>query len=252
MTDKKVSIGGQALIEGIMMKSPEQYSIAVRKPDGGIDVQVFDNNKVKFQNIPILRGMMNFFDALVTGYKCLMHSAEIAMEGDFEEDKFDLWLKKHFGEKSGEIISMVAGVLGGGLALVLFMVLPTTIAGLVDKVIPLGGMKTVVEGVSKLVIFVLYLWLVSKMEDIRRTFCYHGAEHKCINCIESGLDLTVENVRKSSKQHKRCGTSFLFFVMFVSVIVCFFITAESQVLRVVLRLALLPVIAGISMIQCCI
>ena len=246
MADKKVSIGGQALIEGIMMKSPEQYSIAVRKPDGGIDVQVFDNNKVKFQKIPILRGMMNFFDALVTGYKCLMHSAEIAMEGDFEEDKFDLWLKKHFGEKSGEIISMVAGVLGGGLALVLFMVLPTTIAGLVDKVIPLGSMKTVVEGVSKLVIFVLYLWLVSKMEDIRRTFCYHGAEHKTIACYEAGEPLTVENVKKYTRFHPRCGTSMMFIILIFSIIVFSFVPWKGTLSRALMKVVFLPVVVGIS------
>ncbi len=246
MADKIVSIGGQALIEGIMMKAPDKYSIAVRKPDGGIDVQIFDNNKVKFQKIPVLRGIMNFFDSLMTGYKCIMHSAEIAMDGEYEEDAFDRWVKKHFGEKSGEIIAMIAGVLGSALALVLFMVLPTTIAGLLDKIIPLGGLKTVVEGASKLAIFVLYLWLVSKMEEIRRVFCYHGAEHKTIACYEAGQPLTVENVRKHSRFHPRCGTSFMFIILIVSIIVFSFVPWKGTLNRALMKVIFLPVVVGIS------
>ncbi len=246
MADKKVSIGGQALIEGIMMKSPEKYSIAVRKPDGDIDVQVFDNNKVKFQKIPVLRGIMNFFDSLVTGYKCIMHSTEIAMEGEFEEDAFDLWVKKHFGEKSGEIIAMVAGVLASALALVLFMVLPTTIAGIVDKIIPLGSFKTVVEGISKLIIFVIYLWLVSKMKEIRRVFCYHGAEHKTIACYEAGEPLTVENVKKYTRFHPRCGTSMMFIILIVSIVVFSFVPWTSTLGRAAMKVVFLPVVVGIA------
>lgn len=246
MADKKVSIGGQALIEGIMMKAPEKYSIAVRKPDGGIDVQVFDNNKVKFGKVPVLRGIMNFFDSLMTGYKCIMHSADIAMDGEFEEDAFDRWVKKHFGEKSGEIIAMIAGILGSVLALVLFMVLPTTIAGLLDKVIPLGGFKTAVEGIAKLAIFVLYLWLVSKMEEIRRVFCYHGAEHKTIACYEAGEDLTVENVRRHTRFHPRCGTSFMFIILIVSIVVFSFVPWKGTVSRALMKVVFLPVVVGIS------
>lgn len=246
MADKKVSIGGQALIEGIMMKAPEKYSIAVRKPDGGIDVQVFDNNKVKFGKVPVLRGIMNFFDSLMTGYKCIMHSADIAMDGEFEEDAFDRWVKKHFGEKSGEIIAMIAGILGSVLALVLFMVLPTTIAGLLDKVIPLGSLKTVVEGIAKLAIFVLYLWLVSKMEEIRRVFCYHGAEHKTIACYEAGEELTVENVRRHTRFHPRCGTSFMFIILIVSIVVFSFVPWKGTVSRALMKVVFLPVVVGIS------
>ena len=246
MADKKVSIGGQALIEGIMMKSPEKYSIAVRKPDGEIDVQIFENNNVKFQKVPVLRGIMNFFDSLVTGYKCLMHSAEVAMEGEFEEDELDKWLKDHFGEKSGEILAMIAGLLGTVLALVLFMVLPTTIAGLIDKVIPLGAMKTVVEGVAKLAIFVLYLWLVSKMEDIRRVFCYHGAEHKTIACYEAGEELTVENVKKHTRFHPRCGTSMMFIILIVSIVVFSFVPWKGTLNRALMKVVFLPVVVGIA------
>ena len=246
MADKKVSIGGQALIEGIMMKAPEKYSIAVRKPDGGIDVQVFDNNKVKFGKVPVLRGIMNFFDSLMTGYKCIMHSADISMDGEFEEDAFDRWVKKHFGEKSGEIIAMIAGILGSVLALVLFMVLPTTIAGLLEKVIPLGSLKTVVEGIAKLAIFVLYLWLVSKMEEIRRVFCYHGAEHKTIACYEAGEELTVENVRRHTRFHPRCGTSFMFIILIVSIVVFSFVPWKGTVSRALMKVVFLPVVVGIS------
>ena len=246
MADKKVSIGGQALIEGIMMKSPEKYSIAVRKPNGEIDVQVFDNNKVKFQKVPVLRGIMNFFDSLVTGYKCLTHSAEVALEDGFEEDELDKWLKDHFGEKSGEIIAMIAGILGSVLALVLFMVLPTTIAGLIDKIIPLGARKTVVEGVSKLFIFVLYLWLISKMEDIRRVFCYHGAEHKTIACYEAGEELTVENVKKYTRFHPRCGTSMMFIILIVSIVVFSFVPWKGTLNRALMKVVFLPVVVGIA------
>ena len=246
MADKKVSIGGQALIEGIMMKAPEKYSIAVRKPDGGIDVQVFDNNKVKFGKVPVLRGIMNFFDSLMTGYKCIMHSADISMDGEFEEDAFDRWVKKHFGEKSGEIIAMIAGILGSVLAIVLFMVLPTTIAGLLEKVIPLGSLKTVVEGIAKLAIFVLYLWLVSKMEEIRRVFCYHGAEHKTIACYEAGEELTVENVRRHTRFHPRCGTSFMFIILIVSIVVFSFVPWKGTVSRALMKVVFLPVVVGIS------
>ncbi len=246
MAEKNFSIGGQALIEGIMMKSPEKYSIAVRKPDGDIDVQVFENNRVKFQKIPVLRGVMNFFDSLVTGYKCIMHSAETAMDGEFEEDALDRWLKEKFGEKSGEIIAMVAGVMGAALALVLFMVLPTTIAGLIDKIIPLGSLKTVVEGVSKLAVFVVYLWLVSKMEEIHRVFCYHGAEHKTIACYEAGEPLTVENVKKYTRFHPRCGTSMMFIILIVSIAVFSFVPWTGTLSRALMKVVFLPVVVGIA------
>lgn len=246
MAEKNFSIGGQALIEGIMMKSPEKYSIAVRKPDGDIDVQVFENNRVKFQKIPVLRGVMNFFDSLVTGYKCIMHSAETAMDGELEEDALDRWLKEKFGEKSGEIIAMVAGVMGAALALVLFMVLPTTIAGLIDKIIPLGSLKTVVEGVSKLAVFVVYLWLVSKMEEIHRVFCYHGAEHKTIACYEAGEPLTVENVKKYTRFHPRCGTSMMFIILIVSIAVFSFVPWTGTLSRALMKVVFLPVVVGIA------
>ncbi|MBR5521066.1 MAG: peptide chain release factor N(5)-glutamine methyltransferase [Oscillospiraceae bacterium] len=245
MAEKKVSIGGQALIEGIMMKGPQSYSIAVRTPDGGIDVKEYKNKENKFGKIPVLRGMYSFIDGLVTGYKSLMASAEASMM-DLEEDPMEEWLKKHFGAKATDILMMVAGVLGGMLALVLFMVLPTTITGIIDKFIPLGGLKAAVEGILKLVIFIIYLWLVSKMNEIKRVFAYHGAEHKTIACFEAGEDLTVENVRKHSRFHPRCGTSFMFIVLIISIAVFSFVPWKSTLSRVAMKVVFLPVVVGIA------
>ncbi len=246
MADKKiVSIGGQALIEGIMMKGPQSYSIAVRTPDGGISVKKYRVKPGKFAKIPVLRGMYSFIDSLLTGYKSLMASADAAMI-ELEEDPMEIWLKKHFGDKAADILLMVAGVLGGMLALVLFMVLPTTFTGIIDRFIPLGGLKAAVEGVAKLAIFVLYLWLISKMSEIKRLFAYHGAEHKTIACYEAGEELTVENVRKHTRFHPRCGTSFMFIVLLVSIAVFSFVPWQSTLGRVVMKVLFLPVVVGIA------
>lgn len=246
MTDKKtVSIGGQALIEGIMMKGPQAYSIAVRTPDGKINVKKYGIRPVKFAKIPVLRGMYSFLDSMITGYKSIMDSADVAMT-DLEEDEFEKWLKKHFGDKAADILVTIAGVLGTMLALVLFMVLPTTFTGIIDRFIPLGGFKAAVEGIAKLAIFVLYLWLVSKMSEIKRVFSYHGAEHKTIACYEAGEELTVENVRKYSRFHPRCGTSFMFIVLLVSIAVFSFVPWKSTIGRVVMKVLFLPVVVGIA------
>ncbi|MEG1863187.1 MAG: DUF1385 domain-containing protein, partial [Oscillospiraceae bacterium] len=245
--DKKeiLNIGGQALIEGIMMKGPEKYSIAIRTPNGEIDVQTWNNAPLKFKNIPILRGVVNFFGSLVTGYKSLMHSADLSLMEE-EPSKFEIWLGKTFGKKGSDIITMAAGVLGGGLALVLFMILPTTITGIINWLLPLGGFKALVEGVLKLCIFLLYLWAVSKQSDIKRVFSYHGAEHKTIACYEAGEELTVENVKKHTRFHPRCGTSFIFIVLVVSIIIFSFVPWHSTFYRVLLKLVTLPLIVGIS------
>jgi len=246
MTDKKiVSIGGQALIEGIMMKGPDGYSIAVRTPDGNIDVKKYKNKPGKFAKIPVLRGMYSFIDSLITGYKSIMASADAAMV-DLDEDRMEIWLKKHFGDKAADIMLMIAGVLGGMLALVLFMVLPTTFTGIIDRFIPLGGLKAAVEGITKLAIFVLYLWLISKMNEIKRLFAYHGAEHKTIACYEAGEELTVENVRRHTRFHPRCGTSFMFIVLLVSIAVFSFVPWRSTLGRVVMKVLFLPVVVGIA------
>lgn len=242
---QKSKIGGQALIEGIMMKSPQKTAIAVRKPNGEIDVNVHDNKPQKYKKIPIVRGIIGFFDSMKEGYKSLMHSANIAMI-DEKPSRFEIWLEKRFGKKSTDIITYIAGVMGAGLALVLFMVLPTMITGLISRFIPLGGAKAVVEGALKLIIFIVYLWLVSKQEDIKRVFQYHGAEHKTISCYEAGDELTVENVKKHTRFHPRCGTSFIFIVLVISIIIFSFVPWGSTIKRVLMKLIMLPLVVGVS------
>ena len=243
----KTSIGGQALIEGIMMKGPHQLAIAVRQPDGQINLKVEDVKKNKFSKIPVLRGMVNFLDSLITGYNSLMHSANIAFEGIEEEPtRFEIWLENKFGKKATEYLTMVAGVMGAMLALVLFMVRPTVITGIIDRFVALGALKAAVEGVTQLVIFFVYLWGITFLDDVKRLFQYHGAEHKTIACYEAGLELTVENVRPQSRFHPRCGTSFLFIVIIVSILVFSFVSWSSTLGRVALKLVFLPVVVGIA------
>lgn len=245
---KSSNIGGQAVLEGIMMKNGDRYAVAVRKPDKEIEVSVQDYKSIvpkAVRKIPFIRGIFNFIDSLILGMKTLMFSAEFfeEEEGEVRELTADEAAKE---EKKESFVMTLVLMFSVVLAVAVFMVLPYFLSGLLKKFITSRTVLTVLEGVIRLLIFLGYIALVSRMEDIQRTFMYHGAEHKCINCIEHGLDLNVENVRVSSRQHKRCGTSFLFFVMIVSIIFCFFITAESQVLRVVLRIALMPLIAGVS------
>jgi len=244
---KSSNIGGQAVLEGIMMKNGPKYAVAVRKPDGEIEVKTDEYKSVikweKLTKIPFVRGVFNFIDSMVLGMKTLTYSAS------FFEEETDIELTEEEAikqQKRDDLIMGITMVVSVVIALGLFMILPYFISNLFKNIITSRFLRTVLESLVRIGLFVVYILAVSQMKDIQRTFMYHGAEHKCINCIEHGLELNVENVRKSSKQHKRCGTSFLFFVMLVSVIVCFFITAESQILRVVIRLALLPVIAGIS------
>ena len=244
---KSSNIGGQAVLEGVMMKNGDQYAVAVRKPDGEIALQkeVYDGivKWKKLTKIPFVRGIFSFVDSLVLGMKTLSYSASFFEEEEEEELTEKEAAKKEKQENLIMGITMACSVV---IAVAIFMVLPYLLSNLLKPFVPGRFARTVIEGIVRIVLFIVYILLISKMKDIQRVFMYHGAEHKCINCIEHGMDLTVENVRKSSKQHKRCGTSFLFFVLFVSIIVCFFITKESPVLRVLLRIALLPVIAGIS------
>ena len=244
---KSSNIGGQAVLEGVMMKNGDQYAVAVRKPDGEIALQkeVYDGivKWKKLTKIPFVRGILSFVDSLVLGMKTLSYSASFFEEEEEEELTEKEAAKKEKQENFIMGITMACSVV---IAVAIFMVLPYLLSNLLKPFVPGRFARTVIEGIVRIVLFIVYILLISKMKDIQRVFMYHGAEHKCINCIEHGMDLTVENVRKSSKQHKRCGTSFLFFVLFVSIIVCFFITTESPVLRVLLRIALLPVIAGIS------
>ena len=230
------NIGGQAVLEGVMMKNKDTYGVAVRTPEKEIDVKVFHDrasNEV-IQKIPIIRGIDAFVKSLRTGLKTLTYSASFSEEEEkISEEK----------EKAMLAGTLVISVL---MAVALFMVAPYLISLLFGKIISSVTLMAVIEGVVRLVIFFAYIFAISKVEDIQRVFMYHGAEHKCINCIEHGYELTVENVRKSSRLHKRCGTSFLLIVMIVSVIFFVFIRLESPVIRLVVRLLLIPVIAGVS------
>lgn len=251
---KYSGVGGQAVMEGIMMRNQDKYAVAVRKPDKEIDVKVFDykgpaNKSIK--NIPIIRGVISFVDSLYLGMKTLMYSSEFFEEEEEKKDTSNLTEeeKKALAEKEkSQEKAMMGGtvVLSILLAVGIFFVLPYFISAFIQKFVDIPWLIAIIEGAIRLGIFIGYIALISLMDDIKRTFMYHGAEHKCINCIEHGLELNVENVRKSSKQHKRCGTSFLLIVMLISVIFFMFIQVESGVLKLVLRLLLIPVIAGVS------
>lgn len=245
---KSSNIGGQAVLEGIMMKNQDRYAVAVRKPDGEIFVQTetfhsITGNWKKLTTIPFVRGVFNFIDSMVLGIKTLTFSASF-----YEEEEEKELSGKDLKKKEKQENLMMAGTVAFSIvaAVAIFMILPYFLSTLMKPVIPSYHLRTVIEGVARIGIFIVYILLISRMEDIQRTFMYHGAEHKCINCIEHGLPLTVENVRKSSKEHKRCGTSFMLFVMIVGIVLLFFVRVESPLMRVIVRIALLPVIAGIS------
>ena len=239
-------IGGQAVLEGIMMKNGDKYSVAVRKPNGEIEVEldtyhgILEGSKIK--KIPFIRGVFNFLDSLILGTRSLNFSATFYEDEDEQKNVKDP-AKKARQDKALTTLTTVLAVV---LALTLFMALPYYTSVLLGRYVRNASLMAIIEGVIRIVIFVLYVAAISLMPDIKRVYQYHGAEHKCINCIEHGHTLTVENVMKSSKQHKRCGTSFLLFVMLVSVILFFSIRVESPVWRLLLRLLLIPVIAGIS------
>lgn len=239
-------IGGQAVLEGIMMKNGDKYSVAVRKPNGEIEVEldtyhgILEGSKIK--KIPFIRGVFNFLDSLILGTRSLNFSATFYEDEDEQKNVKDP-AKKARQDKALTTLTTILAVV---LALTLFMALPYYTSVLLGRYVRNASLMAIIEGVIRIVIFVLYVAAISLMPDIKRVYRYHGAEHKCINCIEHGHTLTVENVMKSSKQHKRCGTSFLLFVMLVSVILFFFIRVESPAWRLLLRLLLIPVIAGIS------
>lgn len=246
---KSSNIGGQAVLEGIMMKNRDRYAVAVRKPDGEIFVQTEEFHSVtgrykKLTTIPFIRGVFNFIDSMVLGIKTLTFSASFYEEEEEEKEFSEAEQKKKEKKESLLMAGTVAFSIVAAVAI--FMVLPYFLSSLMKPVVPSYHLRTVIEGFVRIGIFIIYILLISRMKDIQRTFMYHGAEHKCINCIEHGLPLTVENVRNSSRQHKRCGTSFLFFVLAISIILLLLIRVESPLMRVVVRIALLPVIAGVS------
>ena len=247
---KKTSIGGQALIEGIMMRGPILSSMATRMPDGSIDVETWNTYKDKkihwTRKAPFIRGIFNMVDSMVVGYGCLMKSAEKAGVEDEEPSKFDRWLEQKLGDNMMKVLGTVAVVLGVGLAAVLFVLIPTGLSSLFKPVIGAGIGLSLIEGLIKVIILVGYMWLCSRMAEIHRVFEYHGAEHKSIACYEAGLPLTVENVRPQRRFHPRCGTSFLFLVVFISIIVGSFISWDNALLRMLIKLLLIPVVVGIS------
>lgn len=245
-------IGGQAVLEGVMMKNKDRYAVAVRKSDGQIEVMAEDYEGIrgakKVYGIPFLRGVFNFVDSLVLGMKTLTWSAGFFEEEESgkEESEADRKFDKAVGD-SGEKLVMGATVLFSiVMAVAIFIALPYFLSLLLSSYVRNASLLAIFEGILRILIFVGYVAAISAMKDIRRVYMYHGAEHKCINCIERGRELTVKNVRKSSRLHKRCGTSFLLFVMVVSVILFMFIRVDNPALRLVLRLALVPVIAGVS------
>ena len=248
---KSSNIGGQAVLEGIMMRHGDDYAVAVRKPDGEIFVQKEEYHSVikwkALTKIPFIRGVFNFIDSMVLGIKTLMFSAEFYEDEEEVKSEKELTEEEIAKKEKQEKWMMNATVaISVVIAVAVFMVLPYFLSSLLKPLMPSYHLRTLVEGFVRIGIFILYIALISRMDDIQRTFMYHGAEHKCINCIEHGLPLTVDNVRISSRQHKRCGTSFLFFVLAFSIILLMLIQVESPLMRVIVRIALIPVIAGIS------
>ena len=243
-------IGGQAVLEGVMMKNRDKYAVAVRKPNGEIDVEVEEYKGVcgdkKFAKLPFIRGVFAFIDSLILGMKVTTYSASFYEEEDEKPSKTEEKLEKLLGNKADDIMMTFTVILSVIIAEALFMLLPLFLSDLLGKYIRNASVIAIIEGLIRILIFIAYIAGISLMKDIKRLYMYHGAEHKCINCIEKGRPLTVKDVKRSSRQHKRCGTSFLLFVVLVSVIVFFFIRVDNMALKLILRIALVPVIAGIS------
>lgn len=256
---KYSGVGGQAVMEGVMMKNDDKYAVAVRKPDGQIEVKVEKYKgpgaKSLIRKIPIVRGVISFIDSLYLGMSTLMYSSSF-YEEELSEKEIEKQRKKEEGltpeeikkKKEKEDKALMGGtvVFSIVLALAIFFAIPYFLSGFFRKIIASEILIALIEGLIRLAMFIGYIALISLMPDIKRVFMYHGAEHKCINCIEHGLELNVENVRKSSKQHKRCGTSFLLIVMLISIVFFMFIQVDSKILRLLFRLILIPVIAGVS------
>lgn len=242
-------IGGQAVLEGIMMKNKEKYAVAVRKPNGEITVDVENHQGLlhgsKIKELPFIRGIFNFIDSLVLGMKCLNYSASF-YEEDEEEGKLDKAADRVSGGNGEKLMTTLVTIISVVLAVAVFVVLPVFIASLFSSYIRNESLTAIIEGVIRILIFILYVWGISFMQDIKRLYRYHGAEHKCINCLERGKPLTVHNVLRSSRLHRRCGTSFIFYVFFISIILFFFIRVDNPAQRVMLRIVLMPLIAGIA------
>lgn len=241
---KYSGIGGQAVMEGVMMKNKDHYAVAVRKPDGNIEVKKEEfkgiSSKCKLFRVPFIRGIFSFIDSLTLGMSTLTYSASFYDEEEYtkktEQEK----------KKSDTVFNVITIMISVILAVGIFMVVPFYLSQLLEKVISSKTLVIFLEGVIRLLIFIIYIVLISFMKDIKRVYMYHGAEHKCINCIEHGMPLTVDNVRISSKEHKRCGTSFMLLVMCISILILMLVRFDSRILRLAARIVLIPVIAGIS------
>lgn len=247
----RTSVGGQALMEGVMMRGPKRLCCAVRRPDGGIEIDIKELPPKKwYEKVPFVRGVFAMIGSMITGYRCLMYSADIAMQDSEDsepESKLDKWLDEHLGEKFQNALMVCAALMGGVAAILLFSVTPTSVVGFVSRFMPLGRWgRVILEAVLKMAIFLAYLALCSRMKEIHRLFEYHGAEHKTIACYEAGEPLTVENIRKYSRFHPRCGTSFLILTLLVSIAVFSVIPWTGTALRVVYKLLFLPMVMGIS------
>lgn len=249
MEKKYTSIGGQALIEGVMMRGKASIAMSVRKPDGDIETKM---DKVShffshpFFKWPVLRGMVALINAMVIGIRALTYSAEFYPEDDVEPSKFDEWVKKVFKDRADDVLIGVSMVFALVLALLLFAVLPAWLTGLLRNAVGQTLWLSLIEGGMKVVFFVTYIVLISRMKDIQRVFEYHGAEHKTIHCFEAGEVLTPENAMKYSRIHPRCGTSFLLFVMAISILMFSFVTWTSIVTRILWKLLLMPLVAGLA------
>lgn len=243
-------IGGQAVLEGVMMKNKDDYAVAIRKPNGEIEVEVDVYRGIlhdsALKKIPFIRGIFNFLDSMILGMKTISYSASFYEDEEAEETKLDKALNKVSGGRAEKILMGVTTVASIVIAIAVFMLLPYFLSTLLVQYIRNDSLLAIIEGIIRILIFVIYIVAISLMKDIHRLYQYHGAEHKCINCVENGRPLTIHNVMRSSRIHKRCGTSFMFLVVFVSIILFFFIRVQNPALRVVLRIALVPVIAGIS------
>ena len=248
----RTSVGGQALMEGIMMRGPQRICCAVRRPDGTIDLTEEPVTTHWYNRVPLVRGVCNMVQSLVTGYKYLSHSAEISLTEEEQEEElsaFDRWLEAHAGPRVQNALMAVSALLGVALAVFLFLFLPTFLTGLLGRVVALGRWpRVLLEAAFKLALFLSYMALISRMKEIRRMFQYHGAEHKTIACYEAGLPLTVENIRPCSRFHPRCGTSFIFLVLFISIIVntLFMLPWDVVWLRALLKLCVLPIVVSVA------
>ena len=245
------SIGGQALIEGVMMRGKDKIGIAIRKPDGEIDLKVESikkNKGLKIAKLPVVRGIFALVSSMVIGVRALTYSAEFFVEGDGTEEKgkFETWLYAKLGKKADDVILALSILFAFVFAMLLFGAVPTALVSFLRGFIDNNMILSAIEGVMKIAVFIIYILAISKMKDIKRVFQYHGAEHKTIHCYESGQEVTVENAKKFTTLHPRCGTSFIFFVLMISIIIFTFISWENVATRLLTKLILFPVVAGLS------